>query len=263
MRAWCFLLILAAGCRDSTAGGDDDGTPTPTGNGTVFDPAITNVTLEIDYETGQEPYTGPILGFGDTFDLTATNLDRVFAGTKTLTIPRTLGEMQDIGTIADEELTTEDLLAIADAHRDRANTATERTYYLVFVSGHFADASGVQEGVLGVSLGTTGVIAMFKDTIRSTDVPGLPNVVRYVEQSTIVHEGAHAIGLVANGVPMVSVHQDTEHGAHCNNDRCVMYYLNEGAADAAAFVQQQVLTGNTILFDASCLADVDALTGGP
>ena len=140
--------------------------------------------------------------------------------------------------------------------------AGTKTYYVLFVSGHFADASGVQPNVLGVSLGDTGVIAMFKDVIRSTSVTGLPNLVRFVEQSTLVHELSHAIGLVDTGVPPTSDHVDREHGAHCKNDRCVMYYLNEGAADAAMFARQVITTGSRILFDAGCLADVDALTGG-
>jgi hypothetical protein len=109
----------------------------------------------------------------------------------------------------------------------------------------------------------TGVIAMFKDVIRSTNVPAFPNVVRFVEQSVLVHEGAHAIGLVDNGVKLASQHKDAEHGAHCTNDRCVMYWLNEGATDAAQFARMYVISGESILFDAACLGDVDALTGGP
>ena len=42
-----------------------------------------------------------------------------------------------------------------------------------------------------------------------------------------------------------------------------MYYLNEGAADAAMFARQVITTGNKILFDAACLADVDARTAAP
>jgi hypothetical protein len=87
-------------------------------------------------------------------------------------------------------------------------------------------------------------------------------VVRFVEQATIIHELGHAFGIVDNGVPMVTPHRDTDHGAHCDNDKCVMYYLNEGASDATAFVRDKVLTGNQILFDAHCLADADAITGG-
>lgn len=255
-------IILLTACGGAPGGGGDDVPPDGAGRGSVFDKAITHVDVEIDYETGQEPFTGPILGFGDTFDLTVTNIDRLFAHTKQLAIPRTTAEMQDIGPIGDAELTSADILAIAAAHRDLHDEPGRKTYYVVFVGGHFADASGAQPNVLGVSLGDTGVVAMFKDVIRSTDVVGVPNVVRYVEQSTLTHELAHGIGLVDNGVPMTVPHRDAAHGAHCDDDKCVEYYLNEGASDAAAFVQQQVLTGTTILFDTHCLADVDALTGG-
>jgi hypothetical protein len=39
-----------------------------------------------------------------------------------------------------------------------------------------------------------------------------------------------------------------------------MYWQNEGSSDAAQFAQQQLVTGSSILFDAACLADVDAMT---
>ncbi len=261
----CVAVVVGA-CGSSGGGGGgggDDIDAGPTGNGTVFDPAVTNVSVEIDYETGQEPFTGPIIGFGDTFDLTVANIGRLFAGTKQLAIPRVTADMQDIGAVADEELTVADVLALAEAHRDQHDSRSAKTYYVVFVSGHFADSNGVQNQVLGVSIGDTGVLVMFKDVIRSTDVIGVPNVVRYVEQSTLIHELGHAIGLVANGVPEATAHKDAPHGAHCDDDKCVMYYLNEGASDAAAFVQQKVLANDSILFDAHCLSDVDALTGGP
>ena len=264
---WLVVLLVLVGCRNSPGGGGDDAPGIdggePTGNGQVFEPVVTRVVVEIDHETGEAPFTGPILGFGDTFDLTLANVDRLFAGKKTLTIPTTLGEMEDVGVIADEELTVADLLALADLHRDQNDAAGTKTYYVLFVGGFFTDNNGPNAGVLGVSLGTTGVIVMFKDVIQSTNIPGLPNVVRFVEQSTLIHEIAHAAGLVNNGVPLASAHQDGQHGAHCNNDNCVMYFANEGASDAAAFVQRQVLTGDTILFDDACLGDVDALTGGP
>lgn len=270
---WIVLVLFTVACGHLPFGGGDDGDVPPTDSGkrpdasippgSVFDPAIAKVVVEIDYETGQEPFTGLILGFGDTFDLTVNNINRLFASKKQLAIPRTKAEMMDVGNIPDEELTVDDILALATAHRDKQDTADTKTYYVIFVSGHFRDAGGIQSGVLGVSIGNTGVLAMFKDVIRSTNVPGLPNVVRYVEQSTLTHELGHAIGLVANGVPMVAAHKDTPHGAHCDNDKCVMYYLNEGASDAAKFAQMYVLAGDTIVFDARCLADVDALTGGP
>jgi len=247
------------------SGGDDDhALPDAAGSGSgavsVFDPSIKNVVVEIDYETGKEPYTGPIIGFGDTFDPTQANIDRLFAGKKTLTIPRTLAAMQDVGTIADEEITVADILALAAQHRNVHTTETSRSYYVIFVSGYFADDSGVHGGVLGLSIGDQ--IAMFKDVVNSTNIVLAPNVVRYVEQSTLIHELAHSVGLTDNGVPMVTPHKDAAHGAHCDNKDCVMFWQNDGSSDAAQFAQQQLLTGSSILFDAHCLADVDAKSGG-
>jgi len=261
VRAWLFVVLV--GCHSVTGGASDDEPAIDAagsgGGAGVFE--ATSVIVEIDYEMGQEPYTGPILGFGDTFDPTVTNIDRLFAGKKMLTIPRTVGEMENIGAIADEELTIADLSALAMQHRTEHDTTGVKTFYVVFVSGHFTDANGPNAGVLGVSFGDT--IAMFKDVIRSTDVIGLPNIVRYVEQSTLIHELGHSIGLVDNGVAMVAAHKDAEHGAHCSNPDCVMYWQNEGATDAAQFAQNKLVTGRDVLFDAQCLADVDALTGGP
>src|SRR5690349_16571591 len=105
---WCLVLVLVSSCGTRAGGstsGDDDDAPmldamgTGPGNLSAFDPAVTNVDVEIDYETGQQPFTGPILGFGDTFDPTQANVDRLFAGKKVVTIPRALGAMEDIGAV--------------------------------------------------------------------------------------------------------------------------------------------------------------------
>jgi len=262
---WTLAIVLGlalGACNAAPAsggGGDPDGA---TAHGD-FDPKFSEVRIEIDYETGQQPYTGQVVGFGDAFDLSAANLDRIFAGTRTLELPRTLGEMKDVGEITDEEITVDDMLALAAAHRDQADTATVKTYYVLFVSGHFADASGVQSSVLGVALSEPDVVVMFKDVIRSTASLANPNAEKFVEQSTLIHELGHAVGLVGLGVVATSAHEDSAHGAHCTNDSCVMYWLNEGASTATQFALQHAITNDSILFGPECLADVDALTGGP
>lgn len=266
----CLLVVLLAACQSAAGGGgggDDD--PTIDGGGgsgsggggtNPFATTTTNIVVEVDYETGQQPYTGNVITFGETWEPTVTNIDRLFAGTKMLTIPTTLAEMEDIGTIDDEELTVADIAALANTHRTLHDTADTKTYWVLFASGYFTDANGPNSAVLGVSIGDT--IVMFKDVIRSTAQLGNPNVARYVEQSTMIHELAHSIGLVDNGVPMVVDHKDVAHGAHCTDTDCVQYWLNEGASGASDFAVRRLLSGDTILFDAACLADVDALTGG-
>ena len=266
------LVLLLVGCNSFAGGGtggggdDDPSGDAPGGGGSnagtnVFATTTTNVVVEIDYETGQAPYTGNVLTFGDTWEPTINNINRVFSSKKTLTIPSTVGAMTDVGPISDEEITVADIAALAAQHRSMHDSADTKTYWMLFASGYFTDGNGVNPGVLGVSVGDT--ILMFKDVIRSTGDLANPNTVRYVEQSTIIHELAHSIGLVDNGVTMLVDHKDEAHGAHCSNPDCVEYWLNEGSSDARAFALRRLLTNNTILFDAACLADVDALTGGP
>ncbi len=273
MRSCLLLVALLAACNSvagSGGGGDDDpqidargsGSGSNGGGGTdPFAATTANIVVEVDYETGQEPYTGNVITFGETWEPTLTNINRLFSGKKAVTIPTTLSEMQDVGAIPDNELTVADIAMLATAHRDQHDSADTKTYWVLFASGYFTDGNRPNMAVLGISIGDT--IVMFKDVIRSTGQLGNPNTVRFVEQSTMIHELAHSIGLVDNGVPMVADHKDEAHGAHCTNPDCVEFWLNEGASDARDFALRRLIDDTSLLFDAACLADVDALTGGP
>ena len=92
---------------------------------------------------------------------------------------------------------------------------------------------------------------MFKPSIAGTTMS------EQVEQVTLVHEFGHAIGMVNRGVPMVEDHHDTDHGAHCSNPDCVMYWTVEGA-DIVGFIQSRLLGASDVLFGPECLADFDA-----
>ena len=81
-------------------------------------------------------------------------------------------------------------------------------------------------------------------------------VKRYVEQSTLVHESGHAIGLVNNGLPMTSTHEDTAHRAHCSNPDCVMYWQNEGSDALKTFVLNRLNNPSLVMYDQACLKDV-------
>ncbi len=227
----------------------------------LFDRSITAVTLEVDYASNAAPYTGGIGGaFGDTWQLFQSNAERLFKDDgKTLTIPTTPAAMQELTDVPAGPYTVDEILAVAATHRDQPSAGATATFYIVWLDGYFDDGSGAQTSVLGVSIGDTGVIAMFKPVIASTGTPLTPNLERYVEQSTLVHEFGHAVGLVDNGVPMLAAHRDAAHGQHCSNDKCTMYWQNEGASDAAQFARDYVLSGSSILFDGACLADIDAI----
>ncbi len=113
--------------------------------------------------------------------------------------------------------------------------------------------------MLGVSIGGTGVIAMFKPVVETLGV--LPLVRHFGEQTTLIHEFGHALGLVDNGLPLSSEHLDPEHRAHCEHSDCVMYWANEGVADLADFVSRYVASGDSVVFGPDCRADVQAAFG--
>jgi hypothetical protein len=71
----------------------------------------------------------------------------------------------------------------------------------------------------------------------------------------LVHELAHSVGFVNNGVTLRSAHHDTNHGAHCSNPNCVMYYLNEGSTDLSSFIDKFKDSQNAVMFDDACLYD--------
>lgn len=275
MKTVCLLSLLLVACGgggggDATGGidggtsGDKDGSTTSGGAQPtaldVLSPAISDVVIEVDYQSTAAPYVGGgPFGRADLWQVTEDNLVRVFhKSPKTLTVPHTLDKMQALSDIAGTTFTADQILAIADAHRNEKSSGTKATFYIVFLDGYLQDGGGTEMSVIGVSIGNTGVIAMFKPVIASTGT-GLGGSAMNVEQSTLVHELGHGLGLVGNGVPTTSNHQDTPHGAHCTNTSCTMFWENEGKSNAAAFAQQALGGSSDILFGSECLADLDAV----
>jgi hypothetical protein len=228
----------------------------------VFSSQVTEVAVEVDYEAGAEPYTGAVFGGGDTWDLFKGNLNQLFDGKKTLTIPSTLQGMAALGDLPGEDFTVDAILDLAGQHDDQAESASRRTYYVLYLDGYFQDEAGRQEGVLGVSIGSTRVIALFKPVISGGSDSVTLNQ-RFIEQSVLVHEFAHGGGLVNNGTAVQSAHEDSSHPAHCASKSCVLYYLNEGLADLKEFVITYVTSGSSILLDQACLDDAHAALGAP
>lgn len=240
--------VLMVGCSGDSDDSDDNGPA-------IGDPALRRIVLEVDYEPGAEPYTGSNPFGGDTWDLFEGNIAALFEGTGvTVTSPSTLEEMGQMADLPESDFSVERILELDDEYRNTTPSDDTRVFHAIWLDGYFSAEGERQSGVIGVSIGDTGAIAMFKPVIRSL---GLTEAVRrFGEQTTLVHEFGHATGLVNNGLDMVNAHQDEENGAHCDDDTCVMYWANEGAGDLAEFVGQYVTSGETVIFDDDCLADV-------
>jgi predicted Zn-dependent protease len=246
-RSWLLLLAISVAACSNDEGGSTN----------LFGPGVEQIILEVDYEAGAAPFDAYPRRDGSPWELLEDNLEALFAQStpRRLIVPKSLSEMQGLGALSSgPDFTTSEILEIAAASRDIESTESSRSFYIVFLDGFFEDQAGRQEQVLGVSIADTGVIAMFKPVVGTSE----DALSRFVEQTTLIHEIGHAVGLVNNGLAPASDHVDEENGAHCTNDRCVMYWLNERIADAIQFARERFMGEDTVVFGQECLDDAYA-----
>ncbi|MFL5784991.1 MAG: hypothetical protein ACJ76H_10300 [Bacteriovoracaceae bacterium] len=215
-------------------------------------------TLKVNvfYETGAEPFTDvtgaelnlPGVTQLKVFNVLKENLKALFPG-KNIDVPLDLSQMSKISTQNQSVWSFEAIDAIGKSY-GQPSAGDITVFNVFFVKGHSVDG----DLVIGLHLSGTKTLMIFKDTVNSvsqTDV-----VKMYVEQSTLIHEMGHGIGLVNNGLPMTTAHEDTAHKPHCSNPDCVMYWQNEGFADLVNFAKSRATNLNPVMFDQACLKDV-------
>lgn len=248
----CGGLVFINSCtRDS--GDDSVSVYSPT----FYFKQMTNLTIDVVYEPGAEPYVGSSTAGLNYWDITLQNLQAIFTGRNvTFKVPKTLAEMRQIPTQSRSTWSPSDALNLANQYKKGDSSGTSGKIFIAFVKGYAAKSDGTSNtNVIGYSVTGTNVIMLFKQVVQASGVFSSGIIPKFVEQSTIVHELAHAIGFVNNGLPLTSAHHDSAHGAHCSNTNCVMYYLNEGASDLANFVVNYQNSQNAVMLDNACLED--------
>ena len=281
LRSWRNSLVLVAGltltlaaassCSSketpATGTGADSGAPASNQPpvSTLFSKSITSVTVEIDYAPGAEPYVGTVKDFGDPWSLFNTNVLAIFDGKKTISFPRTLAKMEKLDDVPAKNFSNQDILDVAAAHRTEPQYSDAVAFYIVFLDGYWLDESGTeQKKVLGVSIGDTGVIGMFKPAISVPALNPTPPT-ELIEKIALLHFFGHAIGFVDNGVPVGPANQahiDTENPHHCTNPSCVMSFANESPAGAAKYIIAAGMKSfgpETAVFGQECLSDARLL----
>jgi predicted Zn-dependent protease len=211
----------------------------------LFSSEVSQLVVEVDYQAGAAPYTEQSI-----WTIFSANVEQLFLNVpRGIVIPQALGAMERIDDIQRQSFDTEDLVSISRAYRDQTDTISRRSFHVLFLDGYLQQSGRTRTDVIGVSVEGTGIIAIFKPVLRQAGNP------RFVEQSTLVHEFGHAVGLVNLGLPLTSSHHDSENGAHCTNRDCVMFHLHEGRADLMSFYQRYLRTRSPVLFGKECLDD--------
>ncbi|MEM7182003.1 MAG: hypothetical protein AAF518_13885 [Spirochaetota bacterium] len=235
---------------------------------------MTNLHVEVVYESDVEPYAGTFTlpsttpGSFETkfvWNILEDNLTEMFKNrdtSVTMDVPKTTDSMTSISSQGKSIWTISDIKSLASTYRQNTSTETDSYFFIAFVDGYYSsDGSNAETGVIGVSITGTPYIAIFKQVVDSTGdsttIEGQATRV-YVEQATLIHEMGHALGLVNNGVSMVSDHEDTDNNKHCSNTTCVMYYANTGTSALVTFLKSYISSGSTVMLKSNCLEDTQS-----
>ncbi len=220
--------------------------------------ATGKLTVAVFYEPGAEPYTdvvtpAPGLPAVKMWDVLEANLKAMFPG-KTITVPKDLAQMAPL-SLQNQTTWTEAELNSLGVTNGQPTLGDTTVFNVFFLKGRMSSNANV----IGVHLSNTKTIGIFKEVIvnSATGINAFATQ-RYVEQATLVHEIGHAVGLVNNGLPMTSAHEEQTptHERHCNNPDCVMYWKNEGTADLVGYITNHLLKLNPVMLDSACLNDV-------
>jgi predicted Zn-dependent protease len=256
------VLIALAGCSPS---GSSENSGNVDNTRTGQDPmaldlvtlysTVTSITVHVVYEPDAEPFIGTFSDGGQYWSVLENNLNAIFIGRiiePEIYVPKDLTGMEQISDQDQTSWTTAQVFDLAKRTWDTPQTSTSAEFYVLFLNGYFNDQGVTNKQVVGISIVGTPVIAVFKDAIRESGYTSFYDKV--MEQTTLVHEFGHAVGLVNSGLDMVLDHEDTEHINHCTNEDCVMYWENDGTS-LNFFIQKIINSPSDVLFGPECLND--------
>lgn len=246
---FCLLLLLG---QLSLIGGCQELSPADG----IFQSDVEEVVIEVDYLAEADPCDGWISNQGRVWDLFVNNLQILFApAPRELTIQRSPAPIAPIKELFEHSsgrsYSESEILELVSTHRQEGSTHRRRAFYVIFLDGYYQEGGEVKTDVQGRTLrGNSGAIAIFKPALRARGWFG--------EQSTLVHEFGHAVGLVNRGLKMVHPHQDSEHGSHCDDPSCIMHHRPVRYSS----YQTQLPTADQPLFCSNCLQDAYAASDG-
>jgi len=222
--------------------------------------SVTEVVVEIDYQSTTPPFTqeedGGPQGLYSAFGV---NLFTLFSGReREFRVPKTLDEMTALD-VTPTTYTSQDLFELSMETRDEWDTRAKRTFHVLVLDGQLTVDGEVQPTILGAALVEPRIIAVFRPSIEALEMEDdLEFFYARIEQYTLVHELGHVMGLVDNGIPAITDHQDAATGHHCTETSCIMHHSAAGLNRAREFAMRVGDINSLVLFDTACLDDVEA-----
>lgn len=157
---------------------------------------------------------------------------------------------KQVASIGKTSASVSDITSFEKMNRTVFTKEAELGIYFLFTDGDYTDTN-----VLGIAYRNTSM-CIFGKTIHdhSGDIGQASRT--KLTATVLEHEFGHILGLVDVGTPMQTPHKDANHGNHCNNSNCLMYYASE-TTDILGFL----VTGNIPAPDANCIGDLQGNGG--
>jgi hypothetical protein len=254
------VLLALASCGGSHHSGSSasSGTTTPTpGQSTAADNGdvgtwsqqyltsapYSSLLIEVDYISSVQPTQAALETLLTRVQAHCNKPGNVTLVTRALNVPG-----QAVWTVQQS-------YDLEQAQRQYYADGAQAVKYYLYVDGH-SNLDNSTSAVLAWTYTGTST-GMFPQTLQTAVSPPLVTL-QEVEQSVLVHEFGHDLGLVNLGCPLTSNHLDTQHGPHCINQDCAMFWATE-----AGNPQLVVQNGGTLPddYDPACEADLKANGG--
>lgn len=245
------LAFFTVTCSDNPLGGnggDDDKmiydhteNPGLAARDFLSDEKFTKLEIEVDYMQGYEPNA-------EALDSLEAFLDRRLNKKSVSVLSPT-----EIPAAGQSSYSANDVRDLEERYRDEFTEDSTLKAYMIIVDSQYEDGN-----VLGIAYYNTSN-AFFGGTYDEVSGGFNQPSRRLTESISFRHEFGHLFGLVniqGSGTDMQTNHQDTEHGNHCDNDSCLMYYAMENADVFGQFFGESIPE-----LDANCIADLQANGG--
>ena len=143
-----------------------------------------------------------------------------------------------------------DVRSLEADHRKEFTFKKDLAVCFIFMDGPSNENQG-SSMVLGQAYYNTSMVIYEKSLQDNAGGFGEPELYK-LETTVINHEFGHILGLVNTGSDMYYLHQDTQHGAHCTNADCLMYW----EAETGSMFDNLLGNAPVPTLDAYCIKDL-------
>ena len=217
----CMMLsIPMAGCTSEIEEilGESWGVPGGLALACLRDDAYRELVIEIDHAPGYNPESS-------TVSLLKERLGQVCDKPDVIRI-----ELNEVDFSETTTWTADKVRDIGHETMDSSPQTSVLRWHVIMPEGKYSD-----ESVLGVAVDAS-TIALFSDSIDDATSIFNPRISdEDIENSVMVHEFGHLLGLVNLVYTSPADHEDSEHPGHSNNEDSVMYWAVETVTISAWF----------------------------